>query len=134
MDDTGKYKAISRDEIREMVEQHWRLTLTHAAMGNMTRGVELIEEFEAAVLRKAASMPENEGNRFLAVVQEERGRIADEYTLNPAALKRRLGLTAQPQARAPHSSPQSSIGNTIVRTAVRATVWESVWALFRLFR
>ena len=55
-----------------------------------------------------------------------------EYTSNPLALKRRLGLAFVTGSQKRRSGGQD-LGELAVRTAVRATVWEAFEQFFVFF-
>lgn len=119
----------TRDEVREIVEEHWRQFLTFAVEGSTDLGRLVITRFDERTRAIAATMAPDQGRTFLAMVEEERGWILDEYTYSPAALKRRLGVGTPPKPRA-HSKRQG-MGEMVAKTAVRASIWALIWDLFR---
>jgi len=125
-------------QCKEMVEANWKAFLTFVAQGSVELGRECIVRFEEQIAQHARKMGKD-GERWLAVIEEQRALIFDEYTKNPDELKRRLGVS-QPQ-QSIQSAPQhvhyvsgESLGDLAVRTTVRATIWASVLSIFRLFR
>ena len=122
--------------IHELVDDSWRSFLTFAAQGSQALGVACIERLDERSQQIAKTLEATAGMRFLAGVEAERVRIFDEYTKDPDALKRRLGVHAPTVAADQQQRGRSSrsLGELAVRTAVRATVWESISAIFRVFR
>ena len=117
----------SQQECKALVDELWRSMLSFAAQGSPTLGEECIRRFEERELAKANKMPRDQGQRYIDMIQDERGRIFDEYTSNADALKRRLNVAG-------YSTRNSSVprfANVVVATAVRATIWETVRAIFR---
>lgn len=127
----GATQLVDREEIRAMCEENWRQFLSFAAAGSRDLGQQVILRFDAKNKARADAMEPDAAKAFLAVVEEEREKIFDEYTSNPDGLKRRLGVTAPaPQVSAPHSNRQG-MGEMVVKTAVRASIWAAIWSLFR---
>lgn len=118
-------------QIKQMVDESWRAFLTFAARGSGELGKECLLRFDEKVQKQARDMGPD-GKRWFDLVEEQRGLIFDEYSKDPAALKRRLGV---PGAGSPRGRGHSSgLADVAVRTAVRATVWQSIAALFRMTR
>jgi phytoene dehydrogenase-like protein len=120
----------TRDEVREIVEENWRQFLTFAAQGSRDLGEMVITRFDERTRAIAATMAPDRGRTFLAMVEEERARILDEYTYSPDALKRRLGVTGTPPKPGAHSKRQG-MGEMVAKTAVRASIWAIIWNIFR---
>lgn len=133
-------------QCQELVEESWKKFLTFAAAGSGDLAKECLLRFEDRIQDVARDLRKHgKDTEFLARIEAERAKVFDEYTSNPAALKRRLCISEnlsglpQPQRVAhvnQHSqrSTAQDLGHLAVRTAVRATVWDSVRAIFRLFR
>ena len=119
-----------------MVQNSWRSFLTYAALGSGERGVATIAQLETESQRISRTMEATRSRRFLATIEDERSKIADEYKRNPDELKRRLGVPISASSAPPVVSGRSrqSLGELAVRTAVRATVWETIITIFRAFR
>ena len=119
-----------------MVQNSWRSFLTYAALGSGEMGAATIAQLEAESQRISRTMEAVRSRRFLATIEDERSKIADEYRQNPDALKRRLGVPISAPSAPPVISGRSrqSLGELAVRTAVRATVWETIITIFRAFR
>lgn len=114
---------------RGMVEDHWRTFLGFAATGSEELGRNSVRLFDQAISDGASQMSPHDGALYTAMMEEERERIFDEYSRNPAALKERLGVTA---GRPPQASRDThGLGELAVRTAVRATIWSAIRAVFR---
>jgi hypothetical protein len=90
---------ISRDECRKLVDELWRSFLNFAGEGSQALGEVCIQRFEERMSVEAAKMPSDKAARYLAMIDEERGFILDEYTRNPEGLKRRLGVRPRPQTQ-----------------------------------
>ena len=139
---------IDRSTVRRQVEDFWRSLLlrsrqhgeAHPKMdrdeawrlsqelaGNLSRRFE--EHNQAA----AATMPPDEAQAFLEMIDEEDSICFEEHQRDPDALYRRLciNLSSNPQPTAAVAYRRQGLGRLAVRTAVRATVWESIWSLFR---
>lgn len=123
-------RSIDRGEIREICEENWRQFLQFAAEGSRELGQEVILRFDAKNKARAAQMDPDQGAAFLATIEDERAKIFDEYSANPNALKRRLGVVAGTPRGACTSSRQG-MGEMAVKTAVRASIWAAIWSLFR---
>ena len=89
--------SVSREEVRQMVDTLWRSFLNFAAEGSKELGEACLVRFEERTHAEAAKMGAKEGAEYLAMIDEERGLIMDEYTADPESLKRRLGVKARPQ-------------------------------------
>lgn len=132
--------TVSRDDVREMVETNWRKFLTFAQEGTPSKplAVEVLKRFEEQIAQTAAGMGPAQAKEFLAICEDERARIFDEYTDNPDALKRRLGVGAPSFATQTRRSTRMPMGELAARTAVRATVWtvvrDVITSLFRGLR
>lgn len=126
----GAISPIDRHEIREMCEENWRQFLQFAADGSKELGQQVILRFDEKNKARAAQMKPDDGASFLQAVEEERGKIFDEYSANPEALKRRLGVTTGP-AHVVERSHRQGMGEMAVKTAVRASIWAAIWSLFR---
>jgi hypothetical protein len=103
--------------------------------GGVSAFNDVSQRFEQRIQQTAGSMEPAAAASFLQRVDAERERLMAEYTSDPVALKRRLGVSLgidSPSVRS--SRAKSDLGGLVVRTAVRATIWESIWALFRSFR
>ena len=127
-----------RELARTIAEAHWRDMMDAAFRGDLDRGAAIQRRLDERILEIAAQLPSDRSNEFLAVADEERNKLFEEYERDPDALKRRLGCaTVQPSSRmarrVSQPSTASGVGSTIVQTAVRATVWETVRAIFRGF-
>ena len=118
----------------QMVEDSWRSFLTFASEGSPALGVACINRLDERSQEIARGMPAGRSQRFLALIDNERGKIFDEYTKNPEALKRRLGVPKPGVGARGASGVGQGLGGLAVRTVVRATVWESIIAIFRAFR
>lgn len=95
----GQKGEINRTEIRQMVDALWRSFLNFAAEGSQELGQACIERFEERTHAEAAKMDKDKAAEYLAMIDEERGLILDEYTNDPERLKQRLGVQARPQYR-----------------------------------
>ncbi|HDR8947290.1 TPA: hypothetical protein QDA71_004319 [Burkholderia vietnamiensis] len=126
----GAFSPINRNEIREMCEENWRQFLQFAADGSKELGQQVILRFDEKNKARAAQMEPDDGASFLQAVEEEREKIFDEYSANPEALKRRLGVTAG-RAHVAERSHRQGMGEMAVKTAVRASIWAAIWSLFR---
>lgn len=113
-----------------MVEDHWRGFLSS---GSEETSRMMILRFDDRIRAMAFTMSGDQGDVFLAVIDEERELLANEYQRGPDALKARLGLGPRQAAVVVRGSRQD-LGDVAVRTAVRATVWQGIRELFRLFR
>lgn len=113
-----------------MVEEAWRQFLTFAVQGSKELGTHAIMRLEDRAQAQAAKMPAEDGKAFLALVEDERDQIFGEYTRDPEALKKRLGVQ-EPVNDVARRSNRQSIGETVVKTAVRASIWALIWELFR---
>jgi hypothetical protein len=122
-------------ECRKIMEDHYRTFIALALAGRVADLAAYRLGFEERIeaIARGLSTPEA-SQMFIDRFNRERDSIADEYDRDPAALKRRLGISAglAMPIRAQHSGQQ--LGNLVVNTAVRATVWESIFSIFRLFR
>ena len=127
---------FGRKFCRQMVEDSWRAFLSYAAAGSRELGVATIARLDERSREISRSLEPALGQRFLATIEEERGKIFDEYTTNPAALKQRLGVAVPvpSAALAAHGQSRQDLGELVVRTAIRATIWESIVAIFRSSR
>lgn len=96
--------------------------------------LEVSREFEARIAEASRALDPLDGLAFQQAVEADREMLMAEYTSNPLALKRRLGLAFVTGSEKNIRSGGQDLGELAVRTAVRATVWESVRAIFRLFR
>ncbi|WP_321919361.1 nucleoside/nucleotide kinase family protein [Paraburkholderia tropica] len=126
-------ELVDREEIRAMCEENWRQFLGFAAAGSRDLGQQVILRFDSKNKERADRMDPAAGKAFLAVVEEEREKIFDEYTSNPEGLKRRLGVTAAAPAPQEHArqSNRQGMGEMVAKTAVRASIWAAIWSLFR---
>lgn len=126
---------MDRSVITGMVEDYWRARIPAMQTGGFEASMEIAQRFEKRIEETAGLMPPLEAAAFRQAIDAERERLIQEYTSNPAALKRRLGINLGVDAPM-HAQVGggSALGGLAVRTAVRATIWESVWALFRVFR
>jgi hypothetical protein len=127
-------RIIPREECKSMVEDAWRKMLNFAAEGSQALGMQCIQRLEETMAARAAKLDEPGRSIFLNDIDEERGNIFDEYTSDPDALKRRLGVGKHRHAPSRHYSPGPSVVNIAVNTAVRATVWETVRSMFRMLK
>lgn len=135
-DRLGDDESYGRVFCNQMVHDSWRSFLTSASRGYGAEGIATIAKLEDDSQRISRTMEATRSRRFLAMIEDERSKIADEYAQNPNALKRRLGV------RIPEVSPtqvslgrsRQSLGELAVKTAVRATVWETIRIIFRSFR
>ena len=93
----GERGQVSREEVRQMVDTLWRSFLNFAAEGSPAMGQECIARFEERTHAEARKMDAENGAEYLAMIDEERGLIMDEYTKDPERLKQRLGVQARPQ-------------------------------------
>lgn len=93
----GERGQVSREEVRQMVDTLWRSFLNFAAEGSPAMGQECIARFEERTHAEARKMDAEKGAEYLAMIDEERGLIMDEYTKDPERLKQRLGVQARPQ-------------------------------------
>lgn len=93
----GERIEVSRAEVRQMVDALWRSFLNFAAEGSQELGQECIARFEERTHAEAAKMDTDKSAQYLAMIDEERGLIMDEYTNDPERLKQRLGVRARPQ-------------------------------------
>ncbi|MEA3063416.1 MAG: hypothetical protein QOJ94_3197 [Sphingomonadales bacterium] len=100
----------------------------------MDAAIQVAQRFEERVEQTADLMGPLEGAAFRQAVEAERERLIQEYTLDPAGLKTRLGLNLGIDQPTNAAAGAGGFGRLAVRTAVRATVWESVRALFRAAR
>lgn len=89
--------SVSREEVRQMVDTLWRSFLNFAAEGSPAMGQECIARFEERTHAEARKMDSKTGAEYLAMIDEERGLIMDEYTKDPERLKQRLDVKARPQ-------------------------------------
>lgn len=134
-------QGASANEIqqcREIVEVNWKAFLTFAVEGSPDLGKECLLRFEEKIARQAREMGKD-GERWLAVIEEQRALIFDEYISNPDGLKRRLGVGTPQQAVQPHTQQirhvsGESLADLAVRTTVRASIWATVFSIFRWFR
>jgi hypothetical protein len=125
----------------DLVELHWRLFLSAAGRGDEDGARKLIlgferncEENKAKIIRGESGTKDSPENfrKMVQYIEEARSRIADEYDLDPVALKRRLGVPVSVTASVPvRDSNRMGIGEMAVRTAVRATVWTVIRDLIR---
>lgn len=125
-------------QCREMAEANWKSFLTFAAQGSVDLAKECLVRFEEKIARQAREMGKD-GERWLAVMEEQRALIFDEYTSNPDGLKRRLGVPIPQQSTQPHLqhvnyASGESLGDLAVRATVRASIWATVFSIFRWFR
>lgn len=89
---------MSQVDCKKLVEDHWRSSLSFANAGSIDLAKECVIRFEERIQEIATDLPEQEAKQFTADIERERNLIFDEYTLNPAKLKSRLGVTqSQPQ-------------------------------------
>lgn len=93
----GERGEVSREEVRQMVDTLWRSFLNFTAEGSPAMGQECIARFEERTHAEARKMDAEKGTEYLAMIDEERGLIMDEYTKDPERLKQRLGVQARPQ-------------------------------------
>ena len=93
----GERSEVSREEVRQMVATLWRSFLNFAAEGSQELGQECIVRFEERTRAEAEKMDADKAIEYLAMIDEERGLIMDEYTNDPERLKGRLGVRARPQ-------------------------------------
>ena len=82
---------VDREAIRSLVENFWRSFLT-TAQSNPATSQETLEKFEGQIDGLAAMMPLEQASAFMAVVEEERQALFQEYSKSPESLKIRLGL------------------------------------------
>lgn len=129
MDTVRTDEMPTPNEIRLMVEDSWRRSLTFAVNGSAELGQEVLEQFENKIGNIALSLDDDKAVLFLHIVENERNTIFEEYTKSPEALKQRLGVKVV--ARRPSNSAARDLGNLAVKTAVRASVWSAIWKLFR---
>ncbi|MBC3909812.1 hypothetical protein [Undibacterium umbellatum] len=121
---------IMRAKCKKVVDDLWRSMLNFATQGSASLGEECIHRFEERELANANQMPAGEGQRYINMIDDERGKILDEYMANPEALKRRLGVGYE---SGQHTSPnENRLANTVVTTAVQATFLQTIRAIFRL--
>jgi hypothetical protein len=126
---------MDRGVITDLVEDYWRTLIPAIQTGGIEAFNDVSQRFEKRIQETAGTMEPVESASFLQRVEAERERLMAEYTSNPVALKRRLGVPlGADAARLSVRQSRSDLGGLVVRTAVRATIWESIWALFRNFR
>lgn len=122
--------------ITRMVEDFWRSFLPIASTDQQTAAL-IVERFGNQVDDMAALMSPEHAATFIDMVEQERARLFDEYSANPARLKARLGVPdltgAGPMIRQRQSN-RMGLGELAVRTTVRATVWQGVASIFRALR
>lgn len=128
-DNVRRNGAPTREEVRDLVEENWRQFLNFASQGSQALGAQVIQRFEEKTQALAAKMPPEQGEAFLAMIEEERDKIFDEYTASPESLKKRLGVAEAVSAPIPRN--RQGVGEMVVKTAVRASIWALIWDLFR---
>lgn len=126
--------GVDRSIIAGMVEDYWRAYVPAVQTSGMEAALEVSQRFEQRVEEAAQLMEPLEAAAFRQAVEAERERLIQEYTADPVALKRRLGINLGVDALAQRGRGSGGLGELAVRTAVRATVWQSIWALFRAAR
>jgi hypothetical protein len=123
---------MDRQIVRGMVEDYWRARFSAAQSGNVALAEEISVRFEQRVQQTAALLPVIEAAAFHQAIEAEREKILTDYENDPAALKKRLGVSLGIDAPLKgHRTGRQGLGELAVRTAVRATVWETIWSLFR---
>jgi hypothetical protein len=125
------YTALSREQIRGMVDENWRQFLTFSGQSSKELAAAVIFRFDERNKEIAATMSEADAAAFLDMIEIERAKVFDEYTASPDALKQRLGVNQTHPQQGRARSAASPLARTVVNTAVRATVWELIWSLFR---
>ena len=127
----GEGGEVSRTEVRQMVDTLWRSFLNFAAEGSQDLGQLCIARFEERTHAEAARMDADKATKYLAMIDEERGLIMDEYTKDPERLKQRLGVRARPQYVQPASNRGS---DCFIATAVYGGYDMPQVRLLRTFR
>lgn len=125
---------MDRSIVSGMVEDYWRAYVPAMQTSGMEAALQVSQRFEQRVEQAAHLMDPLEAAAFRQAVEAERERLIQEYTADPVALKRRLGISLGVDAPAQRRGGSSGLGELAVRTAARATIWESIRALFRAGR
>lgn len=127
-----KLEAVpNRNEIQELVEENWRQFLTFSSQGSKELAEQIIQRFDEKNQVRAARMSGGQGDSFLAMIEDERDKIFDEYSRSPHALKARLGIVDTGPINTPAVGARQGLGELVVKTAVRASIWALIWDLLR---
>lgn len=135
---------VDRAMVRRLVEDFWRsLVLYGRHLGetqpNLSRDeyMRLSQAFSRRSHERnqatAATMPPEQAQIFLQMIDEEDDICFQEHQHNRDAFYHRLGLnlTSDPKPTQTFVYRRQSLGEMAVRTAVRATIWELIWSVFR---
>lgn len=108
---------VDVEMVRGMVEDYWRSFL---AVNNQSAGQEVISRFEERIAATASLMTEENAIAFLAIIEVERETLFNEYRSSPDALKRRLSIRGNRDAK----------GGTVAGAVAGATIWGAISSLF----
>lgn len=119
---------MDRASIRSMIEDNWRLVLSHA---NTPEARRIVDRFEVQMKTLASTLPAEQALEFKRIVIEEGDMLAEEYHRDPESVYQRLGIGPRgPRQAAPTVAVQQpSLGRVAAETAIRASIWEGLAAL-----
>ena len=126
--------AKSHQSVRDMTETYWITFLDLTVRREPAKALAFTERFNEMIARDAKGLEDGEhgaGTKYLAIVDYERDRLANEHHTNPAAQKMRLGIVSEPEPQPARANSQMGMGELAARTAVRATVWTLVRDVIR---
>lgn len=109
--------------VTDLVEDYWRTLIPAIQTGGVSAFNDVSQRFEARIQQVAGLMEPIEAAWFLQRVEAERELLMAEYTSDPIAPERRLGVPLGADAtKSVHVGVSSDLSGLVVRSAVRATI------------